>query len=144
MGQELGAGEILFGRLSAQGAKAGAGAMKKHPPDRKYPPGLEWTLFKKLPLLTGAGFLVLGLIFLAVYLWPWQGSQTEVYQFQQRINFALIGAAIFHLTMMITVAIGCVVVLIMKGPRYSADSYPVQDADRPADSSDSENKKREH
>jgi hypothetical protein len=30
------------------------------------------------------------------------------------------------------VAIGCVVVMIMKGPQYTSDSYPVQDADRPS------------
>ncbi len=105
--------------------------MQKHPLDRKYPPGLEWTLFKKIPLLTAVGFLVLGILWAAAYLWPWDGGESEIANLIQRLEFALIGAAIFHLTVILTVAIGCVVVLIMKGPRYTADSYPVEDAERP-------------
>jgi hypothetical protein len=106
--------------------------MQKHPPDRKYPPGLEWALFRRLPLLTLAGFLVIGLLWALAYIWPWGGQDKEVADLIQRFEFALIGAAIFHMTAMLTLAIGCVVVLIMKGPRYSADSYPVDDSDRPS------------
>lgn len=105
--------------------------MQKHPPDRKYPPGLEWALFRKLPLLTLAGFAVIGLLYGAVRLWPWEGDARHVASLIQRMDFALIGAAIFHLTMMLTLLIGCVVVLIMKGPRYTADSYPLNDSERP-------------
>lgn len=105
--------------------------MQKHPPDRKYPPGLEWALFKKIPMLTAAGFVVLGLLWAVACVWPWEGTETEVASLIQRLEFALIGAAIFHLTVILTVTIGCVVVLIMKGPRYTADSYPVADAERP-------------
>ena len=105
--------------------------MKKHPPDQKVPPGLEWALFRKLPLLTATGFLVISLLAVVARVWPWQGSEKEVADLIRRLDFALIGAGIFHLTVILTVAIGCVVVLIMKGPRYSADSYPVSDAERP-------------
>ena len=105
--------------------------MQKHPPDRKYPAGLEWALFKKIPLLTAVGFLVLGVLWAAAYAWPWEGTEAEIANRIQRLEFTLIGAAIFHLTVIFTLAIGCVVVLIMKGPRYTADSYPVEDAERP-------------
>jgi hypothetical protein len=105
--------------------------MQKHPPDRKYPPGLEWTLFRKLPLLTLAGFIVIGVLYGLARIWPWEGDAREVANLIQRMDFALIGAAIFHLTMMLTLLIGCVVVLIMKGPRYTADSYPLNDSERP-------------
>ena len=105
--------------------------MEKHPPDRKYPAGLEWTLFRKLPLLTLTGFFVIGALALLVRIWPWEGDPKGVSDLIQRLDFALIGAGIFHLTVMLTLAIGCVVVLIMKGPRYSADSYPVSDSERP-------------
>ncbi len=105
--------------------------MKKHPPDRKYPPGLEWSLFRKIPLLTLTGFLVIGALALVARIWPWAGDAKSIADLIQRLDFALIGAGIFHLTVMFTLAIGCVVVLIMKGPRYSADSYPVSDSERP-------------
>ena len=48
------------------------------------------------------------------------------------IDYTLIGAAIFHVTMVVTVALGCLIVMIMKGPQYTSDSYPVQDAERPS------------
>lgn len=107
------------------------GAMENHPLDRKYPSGLEWMLFRKLPLLTVVGFLVIGLLALAARWWPWEGDSRHIAALVQRLDFALIGAGIFHLTVISTLAIGCVVVLIMKGPRYAADSYPVADAERP-------------
>jgi hypothetical protein len=107
--------------------------MKKHEPVRRYPAGLEWALFKKLPLLTVAGFAVIGLLWAGAHAWPWAGDARAAALSIGKFEFALIGAAIFHLTMMVTLAIGCVVVLIMKGPRYSADSYPVEDSERPKD-----------
>lgn len=105
--------------------------MHKHHPVVRHPSGLEWTLFKKIPLLTAVGFAVIGLLWAAALLWPWQAEPKAVADLIRRIEFALIGAAIFHITMIITLAIGCVVVLIMKGPRYTADSYPVEDAEQP-------------
>ncbi|MBU3724142.1 MAG: hypothetical protein FGM18_01360 [Burkholderiaceae bacterium] len=105
--------------------------MHKHYPVVRHPAGLEWTLFKKIPLLTVVGFAVLGMLWVTALIWPWQSDPKAVDDLIRRIEFALIGAAIFHITMMVTLAIGCVVVLIMKGPRYSADSYPVEDAERP-------------
>lgn len=88
-------------------------------------------LFKKLPLLIVIGFLVLTALWFTVLYWPWEGSSEAVAAMVGRLEFALIGAAIFHVTIMVTLAIGCIVVLIMKGPRYSADSYPVEDSEHP-------------
>lgn len=105
--------------------------MKKHEPVYRSPSGLEWVLFKKLPLLTLAGFAVIAALWAAAVFWPWQADPKEIDRLVGRLEFALIGAGIFHITMMVTLAIGCVVVMIMKGPRYSADSYPVEDAERP-------------
>jgi len=105
--------------------------MKKHPPDRRYPAGLEWVLLKKLPLLTLTGFAVLVTLGIGVRVWSWEGNAKQIDDLIQRFDFALIGAGIFHITMMVTLLIGCVVVWIMKGPRYTADSYPVEDAERP-------------
>lgn len=36
--------------------------------------------------------------------------------------------------LVLTAAIGCAIVILMKGPIYTADSYPTPDADRPAPS----------
>lgn len=106
--------------------------MKKNPDSIRAPAGLEWTLFRKLPKLTLLGFLVLGLIWGMARLWPFEGDAIAIAHKLQTFDFALIGLAIFHLTMVVTVAIGCIVVMIMKGPQYTSDSYELQDADKPA------------
>jgi hypothetical protein len=105
--------------------------VEKHPPDRYYPPGLEWWLLKRIPrisLFTSLGF---GFAWLLVRLWPHAEPLAQAQVQIQRWEFALLGAFIFFITMVVTVVIGCVFVIIMKGPRYSADSYSVEDAERP-------------
>ncbi|MFZ9314322.1 MAG: hypothetical protein ACO24G_03645 [Burkholderiaceae bacterium] len=109
--------------------------MEKHPPDRYYPPGLEWWLLKRMPRFSLVGLLGFGLAWLLVRLWPYADDLAQAETRMQRGEFALLGAFIFFVTMVVTVVIGCVFVLIMKGPRYSADSYRVEDAERPGETS---------
>lgn len=105
--------------------------MKKNPDSLREPPGLEWRLFKKLPRLTLLGFLLLGLAWLVLELWATRTTPDATVHKAQTLEYALIGLGIFHLTMVLTVAFGCVIVMIMKGPQYTSDSYELQDADRP-------------
>ena len=77
------------------------------------------------------GFLMLGAAWLVLKLWPVAGDAAFIAHKTQTFEYALMGLAIFHLTMVLTVAFGCVIVMIMKGPQYTSDSYPVQDAERP-------------
>lgn len=107
--------------------------MKKNPDSVRAPAGLEWRLFKKLPRLTLLGFLVLGAAWLVLKLWPIEGDAAFIAHKTQTYEYALVGLAIFHLTMVLTIAFGCVIVMIMKGPQYTSDSYDLQDADRPPD-----------
>lgn len=105
--------------------------MEKHPPDRYYPPGLEWWLLKRIPRISIVASLGFGLAWLLVRLWPYSEPLAQAEMLIQRWEFALLGGFIFFITMVVTVVIGCVFVIIMKGPRYSADSYKVEDADQP-------------
>ena len=105
--------------------------MEKHPPDRYYPPGLEWWLLKRIPRMSALAILVFGVAWLLVRVWPYAAPLAEAEMQMQRWEFALLGGFIFFITMVVTVVIGCVFVIIMKGPRYSADSYRVEDAERP-------------
>ncbi len=41
------------------------------------------------------------------------------------IDFLVVGTIFAALTLVLTVAIGCWVTSVMKGPRYVADSFPV-------------------
>lgn len=130
MGAEPGpssAGRALFFLL--QNAQ-----MIKDPNSVRAPAGLEWVLFKRLPWITLVGVLVFAVLWLLVGHWPWTGGPHEVEVTITQAEFTLIGALIFFFTMVVTVLVGCVVVIIMKGPAYtSTDSYWVEDADRPRD-----------
>lgn len=107
--------------------------MKKNPDSIRAPAGLEWRLLRKLPKLAVAGLLVLLLAWGLSLAWPLEGDPQEIARSLRTFNYTLIGLAIFHVTMVLTVAFGCLIVMIMKGPQYTSDSYPVQDADRPAE-----------
>ncbi len=48
-----------------------------------------------------------------------------------RFEFIMIGVVILHWTLVLTLAIGCGIVMLMKGPHYKADSYPMPDRDEP-------------
>ena len=41
------------------------------------------------------------------------------------------GVVVFHWTMVLTLGIGCVIVIVMKGPGYVADGYMVSHSDKP-------------
>jgi hypothetical protein len=98
--------------------------LQKWPGGRRSAPGLEWALWKRLPaifLLGSALPLLAGLL-----LWwaePSLPSAAEARELQ-RVVYELIGLVLLHWTLVLTLAIGCAIVLVMKGPAYVADPYP--------------------
>lgn len=105
--------------------------MKKNPDSVRAPAGLEWKLMKKLPGLCAFGLLALLLLWCVSLVWPFDGNPRDIDRMLQTFDYTLIGLALFHFTMVLTLAFGCFIVMIMKGPQYTSDSYPVVDADRP-------------
>ena len=106
--------------------------MIKNPQSVRYPAGLEWRLFKKLPLLALVGALLFGLLWLLVNLWPFEGSDQQVRSLVGQLEFALIGALIFYLSMLVAALFGCVMVMIMKGPEYRADGIALIERELPS------------
>lgn len=106
--------------------------MKKDPHSVRAPAGLEWRLLRKLPKLCFSGLLALLLAWVLPQALPFDGDPQHVARNLRTFNFTLIGLAIVHVTMILTVAFGCLIVMIMKGPQYTSDSYPVLDAEHPA------------
>jgi hypothetical protein len=47
------------------------------------------------------------------------------------IDYIVIGALVFGLTMVLTVALGCWMRSVMQGPRREADAYPLPSQERP-------------
>jgi hypothetical protein len=105
--------------------------LQKIPNSIRTASGLEWRLWRKLPKIALLG-TVLPLVGLGVLHWmndP-QASAAQARWLQMADYF--VGAVIvFHWTMVLTIAIGCIIVMVMKGPGYMADSYPVSHSDQP-------------
>ena len=49
-------------------------------------------------------------------------------------DYRMIGVVVLHWTLVLTLALGCFIVRVMKGPAYVADAYPLPQ--RPDDSTD--------
>ena len=91
----------------------------------------ERSLLVRLPFVLAGGTLIAGLAPALARLMAWAGIGPDP---TASITTAdIIGLSILGLTFssVAVLAIGAVIVLIMKGPAYFADSYPLQDADRP-------------
>jgi len=87
-------------------------------------PGLEWAIWKRLPAILLWGTAVpLALAAAAWYAAPDLSTSAE-YRDRLLMVYRLIGLVVLHWTLVLTVAIGCVVVIVMKGPAFVADPYP--------------------
>jgi hypothetical protein len=98
--------------------------------------GLEWVLWRKLPLILLVGTALPLAVALALHWWadPQNASQLR---WLQTMDYVVAGVIIFHWTAMATVAIGCVVVMLMKGPGYVADDpMEVSHSDQPRSSTE--------
>ena len=98
---------------------------------RRAPPGLEWEILRKLPHITLAGLLIPVALAVLVRMLPVRAG-VDAAKHVKTVNIFAIATTITFLTAVLTVAIGCIVVYIMKGPAYVADAYPLQHSDRPA------------
>jgi nicotinamide riboside transporter PnuC len=105
--------------------------LKKASNSIRSPSGLEWSLWKKLPAIALIGTLLPLLALGAIH--GWAAPQTSAAQDRmlQLADIVVIAVLVFHWTMVVTVGIGCVIVMVMKGPSYQADSYPISHSDAP-------------
>jgi len=104
---------------------------KKLPGFSKTPPGLERQLLRRLPATLLYGTLLLSLPSLLMRLAAWLGYAAVSAAPITTIDIFAISLIIVHWSIALTVAIGAFIVLVMKGPAYVADAYPLIDSDAP-------------
>jgi uncharacterized BrkB/YihY/UPF0761 family membrane protein len=91
---------------------------------QRSPPGREWAVMRRLPAI-----LVIGTVLpigWALICW-WSASDPPSAAEERALlllTYRLIGLVVLHWTLVFTVAIGCVIIWLMKGPAYVADPYP--------------------
>jgi hypothetical protein len=105
--------------------------LQKLPHSKRAASGLEWTLWRKLPLIALLGTLLPLLGMGLVHLLADPRASAAQVRWLQLADYVVWGVLIFHWTMLLTVGIGCVIVMVMKGPGYVADGYEVSHSDRP-------------
>ena len=98
------------------------------------PAGLERVILRRLPAILWQGTALLVLCGLVAQFWPWEGTQAQVFTRITSLHIGFISLLILHWTVVLTVAIGAFIVMVMKGPAYVADAYPLEDADTPSPS----------
>lgn len=104
--------------------------LNKLPDSRPCPPGLEWTLLRRMPRI-----LVLGTVFpliasLLARALAMTGGEHEIAALSL-VDIYAISLVLLHWTLVLTLSLSCFIVMIMKGPAYVADAYPLPDAERP-------------
>ena len=86
-----------------------------------YPRGLEWRIWRKLPLALLASIVIPAGLAIGTRLSPPTGTTYEVARTTATVDIFAIALLLTAITAVVTVGIGCIVVMIMKGPAYIAD-----------------------
>lgn len=99
--------------------------LNKLPGHQRMPHGLEWAVWKRLPAVLGWG-TALPMLAAALIGWsaPGKGAMAAADGGSLLLIYQLLGLAVLHWTLVLTVGIGCLIVMLMKGPAYAADPYP--------------------
>lgn len=97
------------------------------------PAGLERVILRRMPRAFLLSALVPALAALLARWFDWSGSEAAVAASIQLVDFVAIGSVLLLWTLLLTLAIGAFIVMVMKGPAYVADAYPLVESDRPLD-----------
>jgi len=94
-------------------------------------PGLEWVLWRRLPAILAWGTALPLAVALALWLATPDQSSSGEDRGQMIVIYELLGLVMVHWTLVLTLAIGCAIVIVMKGPAFVADGYslPGRDTD---------------
>lgn len=98
---------------------------KKLPDEARYPIGIEWPLLKKIPWIFIIGTLLISAPAVVIYL-----KSTVISAAQYKTIYICLGALFTYWFFVGVVAIGCVLIMLMKGPGYVADAYELPEIDK--------------
>lgn len=105
--------------------------LTKIPGYQRTPYGFELRLLRLMPRVLLLGTLLpAGLAGLARFFYS-RDTGIDIDRHLQTFDFAMIGVVTLVWTAVLTIAIGCVIVWLMKGPAYVADGYEVSHSDKP-------------
>lgn len=88
-------------------------------------------LWRRLPFIFLVGVLVPCAIMVVAWLMSWGDVDAATQRQLTQWIYMMVGLVILHLTLVLTLAIGCVIVMVMKGPAYVADPYFLDGTQQP-------------
>jgi hypothetical protein len=98
----------------------------KLPGFRRSQPGWEQRIWQRLPaILLWGTLLPLGLAGLNRALAPAAAESGVDASALLLWDYTMFGVVVLHWTLVLTLALGCFIVRVMKGPAYVADAYPL-------------------
>lgn len=103
----------------------------KLPGFTKTPPGEERRVLRLLPKVLVLGSLLLTQPALLVRLLVTFAPELETATLVSTVDIYSISLVVLHWTVVLTVGIGAFIVMVMKGPAYVADAYPLIETDEP-------------
>ena len=106
-------------------------AFNRLPGFTRTPPGKERKVIRALPIIFLVGTVLLALPSIFVRFFPWTGTETEIATRITSFDIYVISFVILHWTVVFIVGIAAFIVMVMKGPAYVADPYPLNEADTP-------------
>lgn len=96
----------------------------KLPGFERSPPGLEQRIRRRLPAILLSGtllpLLLTGVNRVLAPSSPLTGSEERALLLW---DYTMVGVVVLHWTLVLTLALGCFIVRVMKGPAYVADAY---------------------
>lgn len=92
----------------------------------KTPPGRERAVLRGLPRA-----LWLGTLLLCVPSLLFRLAGDDALLELSRLDIYAIALVVLHWTVVLTAGIAAFIVMVMKGPAYVADAYPLDEAERP-------------
>lgn len=103
----------------------------KLPGFQKAPAGLERKILRLLPKVLLVGTIVIALPSLVVRVWSMSDAPYLVAKLLKTVDIYTFSLLATFWTALFTFAIGALTVMVMKGPAYVADAYPLIDSDAP-------------
>mgnify|MGYP000025210690 CR=1 FL=1 len=94
---------------------------------QRSPAGLEWQIWKKLHVILAVGTALPLLASAGAYVLDGLDSATQNARAVEQFFYVMLGVVMLHWTLVLTLAIGCVIVMLMKGPAYVADAYEMEE-----------------
>jgi hypothetical protein len=95
------------------------------------PPGIERDILRRIPRLLVAGSLLFAVPSLAVRAVGFMADSPVAVTEIMRVDIFAIALLIFWWTLLPTLALAAFIVMVMKGPAYVADPYPLAELDPP-------------